>query len=196
MINTTKSKIHWNYFIALEKNLEDVSRYIEFCEENFDVYSIELAHLLFAASSEVDVVAKLLCELFNPKARRENINDYRSILLAELPDLSEIEVSINRYGLVFKPWDNWSDSNIDNPLWWCSYNEVKHQRDVHFNKATLKNAINALGALLVLTYYYYSYKLAPDGTKVLHPKDTTEELKPESMLLTLPEDYYYNNLIV
>ena len=28
---------------------------------NYKIYSIELAHLLFAAASEVDVIAKLLC---------------------------------------------------------------------------------------------------------------------------------------
>ena len=62
MIHATTGKLHWNYFIALERDLEVVSRYVEFCPQNFDVYSIEFAHLLFAAASEVDVVAKLLCQ--------------------------------------------------------------------------------------------------------------------------------------
>lgn len=196
MINATNSKIHWNYFIALEKDLETVSRYVEFSKQNLDVYSIELAHLLFAAASEVEVIAKLLCRRFNPTARCKSINDYRPILLAELPDLPTTEILINRYGLSFKPWDNWSNSSNNNPLWWHSYNEVKHQRDTHFNKATLKNVLNALGALLVITYYYYSYELAPAGVERLSPKDTMRELKPESTLLTLPKDYYYVNLIV
>lgn len=196
MINTTKSKIHWNYFIALEKDAETLTRYIEFCEANLDVYSIELARLLFAAASEVDVIAKLLCERLQPTAGRENINDYRHILVAELPDLPTIEISITRYGLSFKPWDNWSDSNNDNPLWWRSYNDVKHQRDVHFNKATLKNALNALGALLILVYYYYSYELAPPGTNQLSPKDTVLKLEPKSTLLTLPDDYYTGYLLL
>ncbi len=196
MISSSKSKIHWNYFIALEQDMENVSRYIEFCEQNFDVYSIELARLLSAAASEVDVIAKLLCERFQPSISRENINDYRIILLATLSELSTVEVFINRYGLSFKPWDNWSDSSNENPLWWRSYNNVKHHRDTHFNEATLKNAINALGALLILTYYYYSYELTTAGVVPLPSKDTTRELKPETTLLTLPEDYYYANLIV
>ena len=60
-INVTGGKVHWNYLIALERDLEVASRYVEFCQRNFDVYSIEFAHLLLAAASEVDVVAKLLC---------------------------------------------------------------------------------------------------------------------------------------
>ena len=61
-IQATANKLHWNYFLALERDMETVARYVEFSAPNFDVYSIELAHLLFAAASEVDVVAKLLCQ--------------------------------------------------------------------------------------------------------------------------------------
>ena len=53
MIQVTPSKLHWNYFLALERDLEIVSRYVEFCSQNFEVYSIEFAHLLFAAASEI-----------------------------------------------------------------------------------------------------------------------------------------------
>ena len=70
MINATPGKLHWNYFIALERDLEVASRYVEFCPQNFNVYSIEFAHLLFAAASEVDVVAKLLCQRLKPAALR------------------------------------------------------------------------------------------------------------------------------
>ena len=61
--------------------MELMTRYIEFSEPNFSVYSIELAHLLFAAASEVDVVAKLLCQMLEPGAPRGNINDYKAVLL-------------------------------------------------------------------------------------------------------------------
>jgi hypothetical protein len=71
MIRATKGKLHWNYFIALERDLEVISRYVEFCPQNFEVYSIEFAHLLFAAASEVDVIAKLLCRRLKPTAKRK-----------------------------------------------------------------------------------------------------------------------------
>lgn len=196
MIHTTKSKIHWNYFIALEQDLEIVSRYIEFSEHNFSVYSIELAHLLFAAASEVDVMAKLLCKRLQPTANPDNISGYREILLDKLSDLPTIEVFITRYGLSFKPWENWLGPGNDNPLWWRSYNQVKHQRDTHFNKATLKNALNALGALLILIYCHYSYELAPHDGERLSPKETMRQLEPELTLLRLPEDYYHGHLLI
>lgn len=103
MIQTTKSKTHWNYFIALEQDMETVSRYVEFSEDNLNVYSIELASILFASASEVDVMAKLLCKRLQPTAGCDNINDYRRVLLAVLPEISTTEIFVNRYGLSFKP---------------------------------------------------------------------------------------------
>jgi hypothetical protein len=193
-IATRQAKLHWNYFLALERDMELLSRYVEFCEANFSVFSVELAHLLFAAASEVDVVAKLVCEHVSPGTRRDNINDYKAVLVPAFPDLVETEVFVPRYGLSFKPWSNWAGTQ--NLVWWRSYNNVKHKRDAHFNEATLKNSLNALGALLLLTFHYYSRRFAPRAGQVLEPKDTTKELMPESTLLRLHEDYYYSHLVV
>src|SRR5687768_3595199 len=96
-IVSTSAKTHWNYFLALERDTEVMSRYIELCEPNLDVYSIELAHLLFAAASEVDVIAKLLCQHFAPGELRNNIDDYRTVLMRSLPDLPSTEVTLPRY---------------------------------------------------------------------------------------------------
>ena len=193
-IHFTTRKLHWNYFVALERDLEAVSRYVEFCDPNFDTFSIELARLLFAAASEVDVVAKLLCENIDPGASRGNINDYKATLLSAIPELPDMEVFVSRYGLSFKPWSNWAGAT--NPDWWRSYNNVKHERNLHFNEATLKNALNALGALMIITFHYYARTLAVPPSTVLSPKDTTQELQPESVLLRLDSNFYYDQLIV
>ena len=196
MITQSKNKIHWNYFVALEQDLETVSRYIEFNEDNFKVYSIELARLLFAAASEVDVIAKLLCKRFYPTASDENINDYRRVLLTKLPEIPTTEVFIGRYGLSFKPWDNWSLTTNNNPVWWSDYNKVKHQRDTYFSRATLKNVINSLGALLILVYCHYSYELASTEGERLRPKETMRQLEPESTLIKLSDEYYHGHLLI
>ena len=194
MIHETTSKLHWNYFLALEKDLEAVSRYVEFSKQNENVYSIELAHLLFAAASEVDVIAKLLCKRFAPQKTCEKIDQYRPVLLGTLADLPTTEVFVPRYGLSFKPWDNWAGPH--NPDWWRSYNKVKHERDAHFPEATLKNALNALGALLILTYHHYGYSLAPVAGSRLSPRDTTQQLSPESSLIRLNDNLYYSHLLI
>jgi hypothetical protein len=192
-ILASSAKLHWNYFLALERDMEVVARYVEFAVPNFQVYSIELAHLLFAAASEVDVVSKVLCKQIEPSARRNNINDYKAVLLRALPDLPGSHVLIPRYGLTLTPWDEWGGT--DNPYWWHSYNNVKHERDLHFAEATLKHALNALAALLLVTFHHYTRALAADGTPALAYKDTNLLLQPESTLFRLPEDYYYATLV-
>ncbi len=193
-IQTTANKLHWNYFLALENDMEVVSRYVEFSPDNFQTYSIELAHLLFAASSEVDVIAKSLCELLNPTARRRNINEYRSIIMAGIPNLSSERVLVQRYGLTLIPWDNWQGRT--NPLWWRSYNNVKHERNQYFPEATLKNALNALAGLLVVTFYYYKHSLASKTDQMINNKDVTRELEPQSKLLRLSDEFYDDYLIL
>jgi hypothetical protein len=193
---TTATKLHWNYFLALEQDLAKVSRFVEFCEPNLQVFSIELAHLLFAAASEVDVLAKCICEIIAPKQNRENINDYRAIIMGMAtksvkmgetfyPNVTAIPVRVPRYGLTLTPWDNWVSGS--NPDWWRGYNNVKHERNKYFHEATLQNTLNALAALLILNFYYYRL---PTRECALNPKSTTRRLTPESMLLRLPEKYY------
>jgi len=190
VIQQTEGKLHWNYFLALERDMETVSRYIEFSESNYAVYSIELAHLLFAAASEADVVCKLLCEQIDPVSRRDNIIDYRTIIRRGLPGVMNENVYIRRYGLAFTPWVNWTLQPDTNPDWWRAYNGVKHERNVHFQDATLKNALNALGALLVVTFHYYLKSIAQKPLAVYPEQDLTAQLQPESSLLRLKDGYY------
>ena len=173
--------------------MELVSRYIEFAESNFAVYSIELAHLLFAAASEVDVVAKLLCAQVAPGRPSANINHYKAALLPALPDLPTTTVFVPRYGLSFNPWENWSGHQ--HPDWWRAYNKVKHERDAHFSKATLQNGLNALGALLICSFHYYSRRLSDNAASALAPKETTLRLTPQPSLFRLDERFYYNTVI-
>ena len=188
------SKTHWNYFLALERDMEVVTRFVEFNERNFSVYSIELAHLLFAAASEVDVVAKLLCKRVAPNDPCRNIDEYRGTLLRAVPGLPRESVFVPRYGLVLEPWLAWEDDK--NPLWWRAYNDVKHQRDVHFQDATLQNALHALGALLLLTINYYAATLPPPDYPTLLPRDVTSQLLPESSLLRLDASHYHGAFIL
>ncbi len=191
-IQSTSAKVHWNYFLALERDLETASRYIEFSEQNFQTYSIELAHLLLAAASEVDVVSKLVCSQMVEGANAQNINDYRVIIMDTYPEIAELPISVPRYGLTFKPWENWGNNR--NPNWWRSYNDVKHERNEHYNQATLQNALNAIGALLILVHRFYQTELSPHAGELLGEKDTNGQLIPESVLVRLPDDFYHERV--
>lgn len=191
-IQVNGSHVHWNYLVALEQDLAKVSRFIEFSEANFSTYSIELAHLLLAVSSEVDVVLKALCNLKNPVINHKNINQYRSTVKEHLPHMIKEKCFIHRYGIELEPWSNWLGE--ENPMWWRSYNMVKHQRNEHFDKANLKNTLNALAALSVAVLYYYKELFSQD--EPLEFRDVTIKLKPETSLIEFSEDYVYHNLML
>jgi len=179
----------WNYFLALENDLQNVSRYIEFREDNFKTYSIELAHLLLASASEVDVVMKEVCKLLDPNKNPKNISNYREIITRNLPQLKREVVYISRFGLSFKPWTNWTKSK--NPFWWGSYNNVTHQRNNHFEEANLKNVLNSMGGLLITVFYFYKLKFSQlDPNTFQHYGEVMRLLKPQSEFVRLTEDYY------
>jgi hypothetical protein len=187
MITEKPHNINWNFYISLENDLEEISRFIELSENNLDTYSIELSRLLFATSSEVDVIAKQLCKLLNPRTKAHNITNYQSEITSKCPKFSHETIYIERYGLTYQPWINWSKGT--SPLWWNSNNHVKHQRDLHFQEANLKNAINALGALLILLFYYYGIPLIQSNPRV-ELDEVMSKLEPKSKLIHLDSNYY------
>lgn len=148
---------HWNYLLALDSDLSQLSRYIEFDSRNFDCFSLEIARILMAAAAECDVVAKQLCEVVESGCGAVNVNSYREIILRHLPQIPTFEVTVPRYGLSLQPWDEWQQP-AGIPLWWTANNKVKHERHTHYHNATLKNVLNAVGGLFVLLLYLYQDK--------------------------------------
>jgi len=194
MITFATPNHHWNYFLAIEKDLDTVSKYIEFCDDNLKTYSIALTHILLSASSEVDVVMKQLCALIDESNKIKNIDQYRMVIKDKLPRFIYEEVKISRVGMVLKPWDNWLGDV--NPDWGKSHTDVKHQRNVYFKEANLKNTLNAVGSLLISIIYYYKYAFSKETGQEITFKDTTRQLEPKSILMEMNSTYYYDTIIV
>ncbi|HBB86979.1 MAG TPA: hypothetical protein DC047_05135 [Blastocatellia bacterium] len=168
---------HWQYFIAIESDLEKAARYVEIAPQNFHTYSVEFAHILLSASSEVDVVSKLLCRELDITGSYSNINHYRTCIVSHYPRFPSFKVSIPRYGLERMPWRAWDRG--ENPSWWASYNDVKHERNNHFGDANLENTLDAVAGLLCLMIAYHRpnlWKVSP-WPKLLHVEET-ERLNP------------------
>ena len=167
--------LYWQYFVALESDLEATTRYVECCEENYNTYSVAYAQIILSAGSEVDVVSKLLCNKVQPTSKAKNINHYRKILHSEYKLLHDMEILIPRYELDFTPWKSWvSDKNPD---WWKLYNKIKHQRHDFYKEANLKNALLSVSGLFCLVLYYYHVELRAD------------DLQPWPKLLTLNPEW-------
>ncbi|HEY5041241.1 MAG TPA: hypothetical protein VIK53_04505 [Verrucomicrobiae bacterium] len=183
----TKSKIHWSFFIALEQDVETMTRYIEPVPQNYGAYSLEMCRILFAAASECEIVLKELAKLFRFDSERFNIDRLREVITVNLPELASEKVFIRRYGLELDPWSNWRANQ--NPDWWQSYNSVKHQRLDNYDKGNLQNALNAVAALKVATVFYYRKEFSARAGLFSFP-DTLQELSPESRLFFLAPNRY------
>lgn len=145
--------LYWNYYLALEADLAALAQYIEPSVENQNTYSIELAHQLLAAASEVDVVLKELCGAVAPGQPAGGIGDYREALGHLAEELAGMRVQVPRYELTLTPWENWKRDR--SPDWWTDYNNVKHHRGEFFARANLKNVLNAVGGLFLVVILYY-----------------------------------------
>lgn len=154
--HSAQQDLHWNYFLALEEDVLKLSRYIEFAPKNMKTYSLEMARILLATASEVDVVAKLLVKLLDPASKADKIDGYRLVIKKGAPEISTSRVAMPRFGLNFTPWDNWQGDT--NPDWWRDHNAVKHRRNEKFASANLTNVLNALAGLFVLLVIYGKQK--------------------------------------
>lgn len=190
---TGQKNHYWNYFLAIESDLERVSRYIEFNEDNYEVYSIELAHILFAASSEVEVIAKDICKLKKKKLPKfTTIKHWEKAINSLYPELCKESVYISKHNInVLTPFEKFETDQV--PEWWLSYNKVKHNRIASFNDANLKNALISVASLFVINLYYqaaFSGK-SPDSSR----KRLTDSLSPQAQLFRYHEKYYQDHPI-
>ncbi len=153
---------YWDYFLVLEDDLFKASRYVEFSEGHGNVYSIEFAHSLFAAASEVDSILKVVCDHLDSDLEHDSIGDYKRTILKKEPRFCDSTVRVRRIHMNFEPWKEWQEPENQSPSWWKAYNKVKHHRTFCFQQATLNNALNAVSGLLCSLDLYFRYNLKRD----------------------------------
>jgi len=145
-------------FEIIDEDLHAFSRQVEFADANFSTYSVTLLRLYLFICSEIDVVAKLLCQRIGTTfANRPNMDDYRQSLKAQYPNLSGLKITIRPMALAIFPWQAWDQNK--NPDWWQKHQGVKHQRDQHFADANLENVPHAAAGLLVFLVYWHKPEL-------------------------------------
>jgi hypothetical protein len=129
-----------------------------------------------AACSEIDVVAKQICQKIDPGTNASKINEYREVIKPVHTKIPTFEVIVRKHGLTLTPWVNWDKDKT--PKWWSSHNKVKHERNYHFKEGNLINALNSVAALYVLVLYLY----ADEARQAF--------LSPNPVLFGVGEDYY------
>ena len=145
---------YWRYFLSLENDFIKTIDYVEICDENKITISIRFLQLILSIGSEIDVTLKRFCNIINKKPiKKSDIEIYRPIILKAYPKFHNLEILIPRYGMKIHPWETWGE-NI-NPDWWHAYNCVKHERNIYFDIANLKNTISSMAGLFGVLLYMY-----------------------------------------
>lgn len=165
---------YWNYFIELEEQFLATKRFVDFDKANRKTFSLEYLELIQAVCSEIDVVAKIIAEYFDPKfksLKNINISKWGYVIQQSFPNFDKIEIRFNGdYNLI--PWKKCGYEKYitkkgstnyrlingkESPKWWIAYNKVKHERtsnnkkgQMNYTLANLGNLISAMAALYTL----------------------------------------------
>lgn len=138
----------------LLERLDELFLYIEPTTTSLPTYSHKTRELLILASTEVENAwARYLSDgAVQPQAgARFTTNDY--VRLHPKLHLAEYRLSLKAYPAVpaSRPFHGWASANPTQSLpWYHAYNQTKHDRQAHFDKATLGHCIDAVAASLIL----------------------------------------------
>lgn len=171
MIDKESIAHYWNYAELLNEQLGKTASYVEPDEQNYDTYSVTYTNILLSSCSEIEVIAKLICQKVDSNAdylssevpnkngtkmvrNRVDMEVLSSTLLKRFPHIHQARAEIlNKHKMIY-PFECWKDKSCELP-WWKAYNMVKHYRHQNFSDATLENALNSVAALIILNSYLY-----------------------------------------
>lgn len=94
---------------------------------------------------EFDNISKEICGY--PGSRDKNISDYVRDLSTIFQDISNKKVKIDYFGEMVYPLNI---GNGTKPVWWESYNKIKHNRINFEERASLSNIVLALSSIYLL----------------------------------------------
>ncbi|WP_152526905.1 hypothetical protein [Pseudogulbenkiania ferrooxidans] len=144
-----------NSLVASESlflSLKEIFKNIEPSTKNLNTYSHKIRELLILACTEVEASWKaVLAENSTKKEDRYNTNHY--VKTKDLLKLDKWSALLKDYEHLetFTPFKYWSASNPTSSLeWYDAYNAVKHDREGNFERANLKNLLNAMAAMHIL----------------------------------------------
>ena len=159
---------------TLFASLREVLRVVEPSAANLGAYGHELRQLLILGCNEVESSCRAVLKAngHGGDEKRWTMREY--VKLLPLMRLDEWEVRLPHYPDLppFKPFGSWNCVEPTQSLvWYHEHNAVKHDRESSFEKATLGNALNALGASLVLVVAQFGVfgrvGMGPEATDIV-----------------------------
>lgn len=178
----------FNNFWPIYKNLEEetlqLTKYIQFSDDQLDVYSMHIADLIMRVAVEIEALSKELykdnygSDMFDENGKKRNLffdtdcikylNDNWGICNREIMVSCSNFYFTKNENRIIKPLKRANYNGDKSALWNRAYQAVKHDRRNNLMKGNIGNLIKSLGALYILNIYYrddkfeYGTPLAPD----------------------------------
>jgi hypothetical protein len=140
----------------------DIFESVEPVGTNLSVYGHKVRELLLLAATEAEASWCAVLKANGYIKGRLKTTDYVKLLNPML--LASYSLRLTSYPAFpgFAPFRDWDPSCPTQSLdWYDSYNATKHNREEHLNEATLKKAIHAVGAAVVMFYAQFGASSTP-----------------------------------
>jgi len=172
---------------GLFDDLLSIFRVVHPAMNNLEAYGGAIRDIIILACTEVEAQWKGVLEAnsVTPSGPYFKTSDYVR-LLPEMK-LDQYEVGLIRYPRISAtaPFMGWDTSQATQSLsWYAAYNQVKHDREIKFEDASLKHAIEAVAACVVML----AAQFGVDALQRHHLKPVFE-FKRRAMWE--PKDWYY-----
>ena len=161
---------YWPVYKNLEEETLQLTKYINFDDNQMRVYSMHIADLIMRIVVEIESISKELYKANGGPDVFDDKGDIRDLYfdtdcikyLNTQWNICEREIivscaSFNFYkpdNKIIKPLHNANKRGTSSSKWNKAYQAVKHDRRNNLYKGNIENLISALGALYILNIYY------------------------------------------
>ena len=195
---------YWDYYMMLEKDVINITKYIKILPVNYKTCSDEIIKVLLSVSAEFEIMCKLICGLDGNSSK--NINDYLTFLSENIEKFEEYKIKIKTTkSIIIKPFiiiEKTNGPKVTKTLsWWRAYNHVKHNRFEKYEEGSFLNLLNSLAALFFLEMYYIKM-LGKENNELDFPDKESKllqiinwEKNPKNYIMKLERDVEDNETI-
>jgi hypothetical protein len=163
-----EATIYKSQFLSVEETLLQAFQFVSPAQKNAKAFSIKFASIIKESANIYELVSRHLYGQFYDYGN-DYLNIYNYLSLDKHLEFSEAEINsflfydqFDASVEVYHPFDSISGwdkvSSIQSshiPKWWTAYNKLKHTNEGLDTRATLVNAIAAVGAVFVLLHKVY-----------------------------------------
>ncbi len=153
---------HWQFFLAMEREMITLSQYVSFQERNFERFSIEIMKMILVAGAEIEGILKELCleidayvtSPYHPNfdvEKRKDMKGYRECLKSSHKMLvsrtSPSFIHLRKIGIFLsdielQPFAEWEHKYKIS--WWKSFQRLKHGSRARWENEDGKQVIKSV----------------------------------------------------